>query len=510
MRKPVRAAAKLASGLILALVLFGTVAVCAAEAGEGLRPTLPVPSSHGQGQAHLPVWPIDAGAEPEAVQVLTLPAVLAKAAAFHPDILKALENLAAAERDLEAQQAAYAPRVSLSGSPGGLVLRQGEVRRGNPSLSISASQSTPVGLNGSASVSLRLEDEWQVTVPSWSVSLTYPLFRSPELNSSNMAIRQAQISLEVAKRNLARTEATALVQTVQLYHAAYRSAVRLAEAWDSLAEAEAEAEAVRRRVEMGMASEVELLTAEAELRRQQLSAVQAERGFGQQMTTLLETVGLSGAEGPFVLAGWLELDTPPDAFLPPQWRELAREFDVALWQRAMAVETAQLQLQAEMERQGVESNVSVGVREGQETQNSPPTTSWSLEVSFSYPLADGGARRRSLEERTRSLEEAEAAYAEEMKAFERRILELENALHDARLNLEIARLTYERTRLEFAGAEAAYASGMSSPQTYRQAQRTLARAYDDLQAALLDVYAAQWNLQIAAGLQPDFQALFAK
>lgn len=441
------------------------------------------------------------------VRHLTLQVVLERAAQHHPDILQARDALSQAERDLVAQQAAYAPRLSLDSTPVGLRMQHGEVVRQTASLRLSASQSTATGWSGSASLNVSIDDGLSLSLPSWSVSVSYPLFKSAELSSTNLAIRQAQIQVESARRNLLRTESTALVETVHLYHGVWQAAARWQEARDALTEAEIHAEQVARRVELGIASQMEHLTAQTELQRQQLNAVQAERAYRAQMQTLLSVIGLEEDHAAYYVAAWPEL-APPEAPLDIDAYALAaRDFDIALWQREVAIDTARLQLEAERERSGLESTLSASVGKGQERQVNETTPQWSLQVQVTYPLADGGARERTLAERELSLKQAERAYEEELKAFEKRLEQLRHALFDAKANLQIAQLSYEMAELQFMGAQTAFSAGLSSEDDLKQAERAFERARNDLDAAVLEVYVALWQMQISAGKRPDFSPL---
>lgn len=87
--------------------------------------------------------------------------------------------------------------------------------------------------------------------------------------------------------------------------------------------------------------------------------------------------------------------------------------------------------------------------------------------------------------------------------------QLREALDDAWLQMEIAELTYEKARLDFASAQAAYSVGMTTAADLQAVERALERAAEDLQTAILAVYIALWNMEIAAGHGPDLSVLFA-
>lgn len=451
-----------------------------------------------------------AGALPPLERVLTLQDVVTMARQRHPDIVKADAALRSAERDLAAQEAAYSVRVTLDSTPLSLSLQRGRLTRSPLSLRLSTSQNTSVGLNASASLGLSIADDLEVSVPTWNVGLSYPLFRSPELNSTNLAIRAAQINLESARRQRVRAEGTAIVQTIELYRNAYLAEIRLREAQEAFAQAQERYETVLRQRAIGIASEADRINAEAELRRQQLTLTQAERAYRNQMEALLKAIGASD-EPPdaYRLAEWPKLARPAVDRDDAAWLEEARAFDPSLWQQAVAVETAELQLRAERERSRFDASLSASVGKGRETDPADTQVRWSVQVQLSYPLADGGARAKSLHEREEGLRNAEQAYQDEIRAFEQRMRQLREALDDAWLQMEIAELTYEKARLDFASAQAAYSVGMTTAADLQAVERALERAAEDLQTAILAVYIALWNMEIAAGHVPDLSVLFA-
>lgn len=445
--------------------------------------------------------------------VLSLETVIRRATTHHPNVVSALEAVTQAERDLQAAHAAFTPRVSLEGTPLQLTIRSGELTRRPSSLSLSMNQNTTIGLSTSASVSLSGSDLQSVSVGRWSVGISYPLFQSSELNSNNLAVRQAQIELEASYRSLAQAEASAVVDALQLYHRVVTAGHRLQEARDTLAQTQIEYQATLERLALDIATDVDRINAELAFRRQELAADQAKRTYLSQWRSLLNAIGLTETTENYLLEEWPELMHPAVAVDHTKWLESAREFDPGVWQRQVAVETAQLQLRAEQEQTGFTSSLSASVgRGGQDGSQSPSqdssTTSWSVQVQASYPLLDGGARERSLLSREESVRRAEQAYSDELRAFEQRMQELIYALEDAEVNALLAELEYEKASIELAQARSSHSRGMITSVQLQQAERAERQAYDELQAARLSLYSAMWNVEIAAGRTLDLSSLW--
>src|SRR5690606_29536431 len=126
------------------------------------------------------------------------------AEAQHPSVKDAQRELAAAERALQQREAAYAPNVTLRAD--GLSLRiepDGDTVTGRPGLAVSAGLKMPTGLQLSASVSAQQSRAaTQDANVRGTVSLSYPLLRSASLDADALALREAALAVDAARRRL--------------------------------------------------------------------------------------------------------------------------------------------------------------------------------------------------------------------------------------------------------------------------------------------------------------------
>src|SRR5690606_11651439 len=114
-----------------------------------------------------------------------------------------------------------------------------------------------------------------------------------------------------------------------------------------------------------------------------------------------------------------------------------------------ALPISELQLAAERERSGWTASFSATyVPRGSGTQEQ--RDGLSLSVSLSYPLADGGQRRRSLAAREEAVERALEALERAEEEVRQQVLDLFVQLEDARREVDIAGLELARAELEYA------------------------------------------------------------
>lgn len=437
--------------------------------------------------------------DPSAVgaQPLSLYSVVERAIHEHPGVQDARTALDAAERELAGREAAFTPRLSVETTPVNVRMQRGTLTH-RPSLRLSASQNISNGLSTTANVNVSLEDT-SLDVPTWTVGLSYPLFKSSNLNSDNLSLRQSQINVESAQRALVQAEAEAVVDAIKLYHATIIAFSSYAQQLATLDEVQKNAETTMKNVELGILSEIDRIEAETELRRQQLARTQAERTYDEQMQSLLDAIGLSRTEKSYRLDTWPTLPHPSVLVVPSEWIEKAKEFDPSLWQRDISVETATMQLQAEIEKNKIDASLGANVGKGEDDN----IYNWNVQVRFSYPLLDGGAQQRSLIDQQENVFAAERAYELEQASFEKRMHQLFHTLHDADEEAKISQLIVEKAKMELDMAKSAYERGLNTELDVNRAARALERAYNEHQAAVVDVYVALWRLDIATGSMPD-------
>ncbi|OUM92316.1 MAG: hypothetical protein BAA04_12630 [Firmicutes bacterium ZCTH02-B6] len=184
---------------------------------------------------------------------------------------------------------------------------------------------------------------------------------------------------------------------------------------------------------------------------------------------------------------------------------------VDVWEREQALETARLQLEAERERQGLETSLQVtythGGEEQGQNQNQP---GWSISLQASYPLYDGGQRRLALVNREEAVLRAQESLDSAAEQLRAQVQDLLYQLEDARRQVEIARLERRRAEIELLAAERQLTLPVPSAteDAVASARRALERADISWREAVW-TYQARWiELGILQGAV-DWDALRA-
>ncbi len=396
--------------------------------------------------AALAAWP--GGGRAQAAAHMTLAEAWALAEAHHPRVVEARRTLEGLERDLEQRRSAYAPTLTVSvGRLSARVDTSGEWDTPNPDATLRAGLKLPSGINLNASVtSPALSSEngrWR-----GNVSLEYPLLRSAELDSDALALRQAEQALENARLEFERLRDEVRAEVLAALHALQVAQVRFELARAAHADAAAEWDLAQRHKELGIITEAEYLAAQIAWLRAEQDWLTAQRTLEARRRDLARMLGLddvAGYEFEDVL-GWTAM---PPAGSPDEAAARATARSLTVRERRQAVETAELQLAAERERSGWTASFSATyVPRGSGTQEQ--RDGLSLSVSLSYPLADGGQRRRSLAAREEAVERALEALERAEEEVRQQVLDLFVQLEDARREVDIAGLELARAELEYA------------------------------------------------------------
>src|SRR5690606_7098069 len=369
--------------------------------------------------AALAAWP--GGGRAQAAAHMTLAEAWALAEAHHPRVVEARRTLEGLERDLEQRRSAYAPTLTVSvGRVSARVDTSGEWDTPNPDATLRAGLKLPSGINLNASVtSPALSSEngrWR-----GNVSLEYPLLRSAALDSDALALRQAEQALENARLEFERLRDEVRAEVLAALHALQVAQVRFELARAAHADAAAEWDLAQRHKELGIITEAEYLAAQIAWLRAEQDWLTAQRTLEARRRDLARLLGLDDVAGyEFVdVLGWTAM---PPAGSPDESAARATARSLTVRER---------QLAAERERSGWTASFSATyVPRGSGMQEQ--RDGLSLSVSLSYPLADGGQRRRSLAAREEAVERA-------LEALERAEEEVRQQVLDSFVQLEDAR-----------------------------------------------------------------------
>lgn len=436
-----------------------------------------------------------------AARFISLAEAWALAEANHPRMVEETRRLEGLRRDVVQREAAYDP--TLSASVSGLRYRiapDGTPDPGRVRPSLSASLKLPWGasVNASVSTSGGTASSGASENLRGSVGLNYPLFRSAELDADALALRQAAAALALGERELEQTADEVRADVLAALHADELAAMRLALAEEAYAEAEKAWEEARHKVDLGIASQMELLGAQIEWLRAEQEIVTARRSRQARRDQLLELLGLPEEEEEYVFESVFDWTGLPEA--PPLEEAVAAAVarDTGLMQREEAAVVAELQLEEERRRPRFDSTLSASY---DNTTEGNRDTGWTIGVSFTYPILDGGQRQRALASREEALERALEAVDDAEAAVRRQVEEAYVQLQDARRDEEIARLELTRAglELELLRRQAELPVATAGDQAVRQGERALLRA-DLAWREAVQRYQSRWiALQLLLG-----------
>lgn len=418
------------------------------------------------------------------------------AEANHPRVVETRQRLTSLQRDVLQREAAYAPNVTVGAT--GLTLRvdrNGVVQKLDPEASVSAGLKLPSGLSVSASISAtgnKLAADRSDAVRG-NVSLSYPLLPAAAVDSDALALRQAETALTAAQREAERLRDEVRADVLAALHAEQVAAVRLELARNGHAEARQAWEAAQRRVEAGIATETELIGAQLDLLRAEQDDIVASRTWEVRQRQLADLLGLTNDIDAYEfesVLGWTELPAAGDL---DEMTARAVGQSVAVWEAVQAEETARLQLAAERERSGFDARLEGGFRTTRSDDNSSSYEGWQIGLQVSYPLADGGQRRMTLESREEAYVRARETREAEEQTVREEVRELFYELEDALRAVEIAELELSRARLELAAVrrQADLPVATASEEAVQQSVRTVTGAELNRSEAVQH-YQARW------------------
>lgn len=463
--------------------------------------------SDGVGQTS----PDDAGT---LIRFLSLDEIWELAETQHPSMRDALRELAALERTLQQREAAYAPSVTLRSEGLGIRIDQNGSAQGvNPSLAVSSGLKLPAGVQLSATVTARdltrIADGANSPLQA-TLSLSYPLGRSAELDSDALALREARLALEAAERRLEATRAQARMQVLSALRDREVAAVRWRLAQEGLADALRRWEIVQAQAAAGMATEAQVVTAELERLRAEQELAVAERNYHTREQQLLRLLGLAGSGEPYRFESVWDWTGMPPAPSLAESAERAVRYSADVWERAQALETARLQLQAERERAGLDTSLQVSYSNTTSQGQGQDQIGWRINFQVSYPLFDGGQRKLGVVNREEAVARAEEALAAAIEQVRTNVEELAFQLEDARRQVEMAQLDVMRAELELAALERQLA--LPVPAATEDAVASARRARERAEIAWREAvwtYQSRWvELQILQGAV-DWDALKA-
>ena len=373
---------------------------------------------------------------------------------YHPQVRAALRELESLERTLAQREAAYKPTLTLRGEgPGVRWAPGGDTEAFALGVGLSAGLKLPSGLQLNASINSSQREAGTEDPDSGlrtTVSVSYPLRRSAELDADALALREAAVARDAGRRRVEIARQQARLETLSALREVEAAEALLRLARGAYEEALANHSVVVQQAEIGAATEAQLLAAQLDVLRAEQELMAAERTYQARRSSLLRLLGLTedGVGYRFPSAwDWLAM---PDSGAEDEIMAQAVAASVDVWERQQAVETTALQLAAERERSGLETSLQLSYS-ASSGQGSQP--GWRVGLQASYPLLDGGQRRLNLEAREAAYAQAQEALASAVEQVQDQVADLLFQLEDARRQVEIARLELTRAQLEWTSAQ---------------------------------------------------------
>ncbi|HHW09351.1 MAG TPA: TolC family protein [Firmicutes bacterium] len=447
--------------------------------------------------------------EAQAPLELTLENALQLALENHPSIVAGRDAVAAAERALKKASAAYSIKVDAVSRPlatigksyneeTGKIL---DIKRGEARLNTSLS--TIYGVSGSVSLSHSLFGQQNAPTSSLQASV------SAGLDPSSILYNQGRLSLATQTAQLSKAIwdqdaliKKVLIETISTYWQLELEAMNLEITREQAAEKEAAYRSVMELMDKGVATNLEVLTAQIEMRDAQLALRKSETSYVNKLANFLSNLGWK--------VDMNNLPTPVPSG-GARLENLASSFDAAVLAEAMVNSSLDLkkkQLDLELTRLRVSAakadlSPSISLSASYSIPNlyksDSSKNSWAVSVNVEYPILDGGTRRLTMEERELDLDNAVAAL---QKAEETVIESVKTMLENweqAVENLAIAQLKLEKARLEESIKTEHHRLGIVSQTALAATKRATRLAEINLQAAINACYIIELEIAAATG-----------
>jgi outer membrane protein TolC len=311
-------------------------------------------------------------------------------------------------------------------------------------------------------------------------------------------VAQAQQLLQASRYAVRQTELEVALSTAQGYYQVLKSKQLQGVAAEVLKSAEYHRELAAAAYAAGTMPRADVIRSEVDVARQRLSQIAAETATETALAQLINVMGLEPGTA-------LQVQEPSRTISPPV------ELDVAL-QTAYArrpeseqakAETGAGQAAVRAAQTGLKPQVSAGANWGYfDNASTGGDTGWSLGLSLSVPLSDGGDTRSRVGE-ARSLVEALQARQETVR--QRVALEVTSALSALRGALEGIAVAKEELRLarhNMELAEGRYRVGVGRLIEVTDARTALSTALTDEVTAAYDYQVSRADVARAMGLLP--------
>lgn len=459
-----------------------------------------------------------AASQPEATPVLTLAESLELALEHSPRLGIAQSRARQALAQVDQAESLLKPRVDVFGT-----------------ISEQTTSDLPAGLGGKdpnlASHSLATHGD---SVTSGAVGMSYTQLIWP-LGESRIQLEQARLAPEVARAQEALERAQLLRDVENAYLSVLEAQATLE--WARLLERNAQEalRVVQDRVELGVATELDRLAAEAGALQARQARQAAEDGLELAWEALYQIMGVPRPEQLPALEPLSQL--PADALLagldPEALKAQARagrpelvQARLGLEQSRLQVEQARIQkrprlsLEASYTPEGAENSLSLSLddrallqatltRVESEVEPLPPSPeSWKVGLQVTWNLLDGGASAAAVREAEEAVTQAELTVRQLEAAITLELAQHQTGLTQALLTLAAAERSVTEAAGRLAQVEQQAHEGAATKLQVWEAEAALAQARLKQVQALAELARARTRLAIAAGYDAEqLQAL---
>lgn len=322
------------------------------------------------------------------------------------------------------------------------------------------------------------------------------------------AVAAAKLGTDSARFNLERQMQSVEFNVASAYYAALQARHQLQVARDSLNLAQVQLKLVQAQFKAGVASRADVLTAQLPVAQAQLAVAQAANGEQTQLALMLDTMGLP-AQTPVTIAD--------EGASPASLPALADILAIANRERpdllaaqassesaAASLRSARLGLFPTILGTGsTNTNSSKQTTDQPNTSGSPPPTistttsgvyapGWSVGLSLSVPIFDGGLTRGETAQAQGALDEANANLKTTQLLVSLNIQQAYLGVQTAEAGLSAADAEYSQAKTVLDVTNAQYKAGVTTLPLLLNAQVGLAKAEGD-QVNALYTYKTAWQ-----------------
>lgn len=403
-------------------------------------------------------------------EVLTLEKALSLAAEKHPLVRASQSSGKSKELALARSEAAYAPKLAVSLRPLSVSNVDGETKvEVGESITVNGSLSSVQGLGLSASN--RFESGGRES-RGLSLGAQLQLWPPARYNGEYLNLLAAEEAVDLFVYQQRQAQQEAVIDIYSRYRTLQVEAARLRLYEEEYQAKQAAYDRVVGKAEQGLASAVEVLTAQQAKEESWAEYQRAQRDYRIKLRAFLADLSLE--------EGTWELQPLPEALKLPKVETtleeavaMAQQADVTLLEQMQALKAAQRQVEAARAASGPE--VSIGAR-----VSFPEDQQWNgtyeAYLSFSYSVFDGGIRQLDVKEAELKLDSAEEAVKKRRSEISR---EVESKLSEIQYladKVNIASLNYEKTALEHNAKVLQAANGLIPESEAKESARLLAAA----------------------------------